>query len=124
LSIGLIRFKGAKRRIVHFVETENFLMKSLQLLDTAAVSHWIQTRLGGSLSRRTVLTPLAAGSVASGLFLSWDWLVGAGLSSIIVGLLPCAAMCAAGLCMRRFGRKNACSDGDPTASREADKASL
>ena len=63
----------------------------------------------GRLSRRTIFIALAVAGVGAGLFWNWDWLVAAGLSSFIVALLPCAAMCAAGLCASRLGQKGSCS---------------
>jgi hypothetical protein len=45
----------------------------------------------------------AGGTVAFvGLALNWDWLTAAGLAPIILGILPCAVMCALGLCAHRF----------------------
>ena len=63
--------------------------------------------LGGRVSQGTTLTVLAVAAVGSGLVLGWDSLVAAGLSGIILAVLPCAAMCALGLCARDFGRKDA-----------------
>ena len=57
------------------------------------------------LNSRSVLIGAAVVASAGALFFSWDWLVAAGAASIIVGVLPCLAMCAAGLCMGRMGRK-------------------
>lgn len=59
-------------------------------------------------SRRAVIVMLAVAGVSGGLLFGWNWIVAAGLSSVILGLLPCVAMCAAGLCMNRMGRTNAC----------------
>lgn len=39
--------------------------------------------------------------VPIGLYGGWDWLVAAGLAPILIGVLPCLAMCALGLCMGR-----------------------
>ena len=36
-----------------------------------------------------------------GLALNWSWLVAAGIAPLILGLAPCVAMCALGLCMPR-----------------------
>ncbi len=45
----------------------------------------------------------AGGAAAlAGLLLNWNWLTAAGLAPIILGILPCAAMCALGLCAHRF----------------------
>lgn len=35
----------------------------------------------------------------AGLALGWPWLVAVGLAPVALALLPCAAMCALGLCM-------------------------
>ncbi|MGN2393401.1 hypothetical protein, partial [Pelomicrobium sp. G1] len=68
----------------------------------------------GRLSRRTIFIALTVAGVSSGLFWSWDWLVTVGLSSFLVALLPCAAMCAAGLCASRLGQKGFCSSSAAT----------
>jgi hypothetical protein len=60
-------------------------------------------------SRKAVLIALAALTIAVGLFFGWGWVAAAGLSPVVLGLLPCVAMCAAGLCMNRFGQKTACA---------------
>ena len=55
--------------------------------------------LDGRLALRSAIFGLALAGVSTGVLLSWDRLVTAGLSSLVVGVLPCVAMCAAGLCM-------------------------
>lgn len=74
--------------------------------------------LGGRLSRRTLLIATAAAGMAAGLFLGWNSLVAAGLAPIVLALLPCAAMCALGLCASRLGQKNACSSAQEPAPKE------
>ncbi len=54
--------------------------------------------LGG---RRTLFV-LAAVLIVGGIALNWGWLVAAGLAPILLALLPCAAMCALGLCMHKM----------------------
>ena len=78
--------------------------------------------LGGRLSRRTLLIATAATGMAAGLFLGWNSLVAAGLAPIILALLPCAAMCALGLCASRLGQKNACSSAEEPAPDGLDDA--
>jgi hypothetical protein len=39
--------------------------------------------------------------------LNWGWLTAVGAAPILLSLLPCAAMCALGLCMRG-GTSNTC----------------
>jgi len=63
--------------------------------------------LGGRVSAGTTLAVLAVAGVGAGLVLGWDSLVALGLSSFVLALLPCAAMCAFGLCAHRMGRKDA-----------------
>ena len=69
---------------------------------------WQILSLGDRLGRRTAVGVWLAAAIGLGLFLGWSWVVAAGLSSIVLGLLPCAAMCALGLCGGSSGRK--CSD--------------
>lgn len=51
-----------------------------------------------------------------GLALKWDWLTAVGAAPVLLGLLPCVAMCALGLCMRG-GSGQSChkrnSDAEP-----------
>jgi hypothetical protein len=57
---------------------------------------------------------LAAVAITAGLALNWSWLVAAGIAPILLGVLPCLAMCALGLCMHRAGGKScSTSAGSP-----------
>lgn len=76
--------------------------------------------LGGRLSQGTTLTVLAVAGVGAGLVLGWDSLVALGLSSIVLALLPCAAMCALGLCASQMGKKDASAPTAPIPSKEAE----
>lgn len=51
------------------------------------------------LNRRNMLIAIALAGGAGALFFGWDWLVAAGVASIIVAMAPCLVMCALGLCM-------------------------
>jgi hypothetical protein len=55
-------------------------------------------------SRKGLLT-IAGVAIVAGLFFNWSWLVAAGLAPLILGVLPCAAMCALGLCMMNMAVK-------------------
>ena len=85
-------------------------MQNVEVLDSriesqnASPTAWWRRRP----SRRTTIIALAVAGTVAGLFFGWNWAVAAGLSSFVLGLLPCAAMCAAGLCMNRMGQKSAC----------------
>lgn len=37
-----------------------------------------------------------------GLIFKWNWLVAAGIAPLLLSVLPCVAMCALGLCMRKM----------------------
>jgi hypothetical protein len=41
--------------------------------------------------------------VALGLWLGWEWLAAVGALPLILTVLPCAAMCVLGLCMKGSG---------------------
>lgn len=51
-------------------------------------------------SRRGLIV-LGAIALVLGAALNWSWLVAAGIAPILIALLPCAAMCALGLCMNK-----------------------
>jgi hypothetical protein len=53
------------------------------------------------LSMRALPT-IGISVLAIALWARWDWLAAAGLAPIILAMLPCAVMCALGVCMHRF----------------------
>jgi len=50
-------------------------------------------------------------AVGAGLALNWSWLTAVGVAPILLSVLPCAAMCALGLCMRGDAGKSCSKDG-------------
>ena len=58
------------------------------------------------LGGRRGLIILAAIALVSGLALNWSWLVAAGIAPLLLGVLPCVAMCALGLCMNGMAGKS------------------
>ena len=48
-------------------------------------------------SRRGVMV-LAGIAIVGGLTFNWNWLVAAGIAPILISVLPCAAICAIGVC--------------------------
>jgi hypothetical protein len=78
-------------------------------LDTEPRRAWWAVPWRRKPSRKAFLIALATLAIAAGLFFGWSWAVAAGLSSVLLGLLPCVAMCAAGLCAHRLGQKKACA---------------
>jgi hypothetical protein len=81
-----------------------------------ALPRWLRGR------RAVVVAALAA--VGAGLALGLPSLVALGVAPILVALLPCAAMCALGVCMMRAGGRScretsasdAASGGNPAPS--------
>ena len=59
-------------------------------------------RAGFNLNRKWLLG-LAAVALIAGVAFNWSWLVAAGVAPLLVGILPCAAMCALHLCSRKSG---------------------
>tara|TARA_R110002072_G_scaffold4504_8_gene31323 strand:- start:3278 stop:3589 length:312 start_codon:yes stop_codon:yes gene_type:complete len=60
---------------------------------------------------------LAVFAVAGGLALNWSWLVAAGIAPILISVLPCAAMCALGLCCmnKTTGKSGTAQSADQNA---------
>jgi hypothetical protein len=70
-------------------------------------------RLGPYLNGRRGLMILGGVVLTLGVSLNWSWLAAAGITPILVGLLPCAAMCVLGLCLPRLMRPNADQQAAP-----------
>lgn len=88
----------------------------------ADIYRYIRYQLRG---RRGLIAAIVVLAIPA-LWLSWPWLVVAGIASILVALAPCALMCAVGLCTMRacsssgaqgdsFSKAQAC-DGAPATS--------
>lgn len=54
------------------------------------------------LGGRRGLLALGATVLVFGLIFKWNWLVAAGIAPLLLSALPCIAMCALGLCMRKM----------------------
>jgi hypothetical protein len=65
------------------------------------------------IGNRTGLIVVTATAFGVGAYFNWGWLVAAGIAPLIIGVLPCAAMCALGLCMS--GRKQSPEAEKPAA---------
>ena len=68
---------------------------------------------------RRGLIVLAIGIAAAGMAMNWGWLVAVGIAPILLFVLPCAAMCALGLCMNKAGGES-CSSGNKTPAEGSD----
>ena len=71
-----------------------------------------------SLGGRRVLLALAAVAMAAGLAFNWNWLVAAGIAPLLLGVLPCVAMCALGLCMNKMAGRADSSRGPGKVAQE------
>src|SRR3546814_4216527 len=72
------------------------------------------------LGGRRGLLILAAVAIVAGLALNWSWLVAVGIAPILLGVLPCLAMCALGLCMHHAASKSCAGSPDnPSADQVA-----
>jgi hypothetical protein len=68
------------------------------------------------LSQRNLSIGVALAGGAGALVSGWDWLVAAGVASIIMVMAPCLAMCALGLCMNRQSKSDQTAAGAPPAT--------
>ncbi len=71
------------------------------------------------LSGRRVLVAAGVAIAGAGLALNWSLLVAAGIAPLLLGVLPCVAMCALGLCMNGMAGSS-CSTPDTSAREDAD----
>ncbi|RWA75428.1 MAG: hypothetical protein EOQ28_10110 [Mesorhizobium sp.] len=74
----------------------------LTRLPEASSSDEIRSGIGAYLGGRGGLIAAGVVIVVAGLAFNWSWLVAAGVAPVLLSLLPCAAMCALGLCMNRM----------------------
>lgn len=70
---------------------------------TAPAGHRLAARLPSWLRGRRAMMLGVFALVGAGLALGWPWLTVFGLAPLVLSLLPCAAMCALGLCMPKGG---------------------
>src|SRR3954468_7912264 len=76
------------------------------------LAHAARNYLGG---RRGPLILAVAVVAAGAAALNWSWRAAAGIAPLLWSLLPCAAMCALGLCMSRMSWSRSPDDGAPDA---------
>jgi YHS domain-containing protein len=69
---------------------------------TRDILYAIRYYLGGP--RRLII--LAVILMIGGVALNWGWLVAAGLAPFLIAFLPCAVMCALGMCMHKTAGGN------------------
>ena len=74
------------------------------------------------LGGRRGLLVIAGLALVAGLTLNWGWLMAAGIAPVLISLLPCAAMCALGLCMSRSGGTSCSTDASVRDTAATDDA--
>ena len=77
---------------------------SIGVAAQTAPGAWHFVTLGGRLGRRAAVVLWVAATIGLGLYFGWSSIVAAGLASLVLGFLPCAAMCALGLCAASGGK--------------------
>lgn len=65
----------------------------------------------GWLNSRNLLIGAAIAGGTGALVLGWDWLVAAGMASIVIAVAPCLVMCALGMCMNRQSKSDQTAAG-------------
>ncbi len=90
-----------------------------QVPEASLGQEWLRL-LRYRLGDRRILIAIAAALFTAAIVFNWQWLVAAGLASLIVGVLPCVAMCAVGVCA--MGRGNAACGKNETG-KEANQPS-
>ena len=70
-----------------------------------ASSLWRALTFNDRLPRRTALLLWSIAAIGLALYFGWGLVVAAGLSTLVLSLLPCIAMCALGLCAAGSGKK-------------------
>jgi hypothetical protein len=56
--------------------------------------------------------------------LNWSWLVAVGIAPLLIAVLPCAAMCALGLCMNRMAGGSCSTESSPVGTPKPDARAM
>jgi hypothetical protein len=100
---------------------ETMMTKELTRAEEASLGRDVLHAIRYYLAGRRAIVVLAATMIIAGLALSWNWLTAVGLAPLLIGVLPCVAMCALGLCMSRMtGRSCSSEDVPPKAVEGSD----
>ncbi|MCB1713801.1 MAG: hypothetical protein KDK05_01570 [Candidatus Competibacteraceae bacterium] len=70
-------------------------------------------------NRRSLIISILA-LAAMGAWLNWQWLVTVGLAPLLISLLPCAVMCALGICMHRGGNNHCAAKAPDQTAKKPD----
>jgi hypothetical protein len=77
-----------------------------------AVRYWLRGRNG--------MIALVVLAVVIGGALNWSWLVAVGIAPLLITVLPCAAMCALGLCMNRMSGRSCSTEASSVETPKPD----
>ena len=83
---------------------ENINARNVETNAAAAQECCAPAAKSGWLTPRNLLIGAVLAGGTGALMLGWDWLVAAGVASIILAVAPCLVMCALGLCMNRVNK--------------------
>ena len=98
-------------------------MTTTELTQTRQASPGRDAAIRHTLGGRRGLIAASAAIAIAGLAFKWNWLVAAGIAPLLLGVLPCVAMCALGLCMNRMtGRTCQTENVAPKADGDSDGA--
>jgi hypothetical protein len=78
----------------------------------SALRYWLRGRNG--------VIALIVLAVVIGAALNWSWLVAVGIAPLLITVLPCAAMCALGLCMSKMAGGSCSTETDPVETPKPD----
>ena len=90
-------------------------MRNVEAIAAPAQECCAPAAKSGWLNPRNLLIGVAVAGGTGALVLGWDWLIAAGVASIIIAVAPCLVMCALGLCMHRMS-KNEQTSGSPSVT--------
>lgn len=77
-----------------------------------ALRYWVRGRNG-------VIALIVLAAVI-GAALNWSWLVAVGIAPLLMAVLPCAAMCALGLCMNKMAGRSCSTETNPVVAAQPD----
>lgn len=77
-------------------------MTTTELTRAGQVSPGRKSMVRSVIGGRRGLIAAGVAIAIAGLAFNWSWLVAVGIAPLLLGVLPCIAMCALGLCMHRM----------------------
>jgi hypothetical protein len=81
-----------------------------------ALRYWLRGRNG--------VIALVVLAVVIGGALNWSWLVAVGITPLLITVLPCAAMCALGLCMNMMSGRSCSTEASSVEPAKPDAQAM